>query len=256
MAARFFIDAPLVAGSAIDLPAAVAHHATRVLRLRDGSPVVLFNGRGGEFAATLTVDGSIARAFVGAHDPVERESPLQVTLVQSWIATEKLDWMVEKVVELGVASIIVAPAQRSVIRLTDQRALRRIHKLREIAIAACSQCGRNRIPPIESKSTLTAALQSGLQNDASGLLLEPHATDAASLLEASGRNSRIALAVGPEGGFDDDEIALAKRLGYRALRLGPRILRTETAGLTALAALQSVRGDLGLTAEAGYSNSG
>ena len=110
MAARFFIDAPLVSGTDIELPAQVAHHAARVLRLRNGAPVVLFNGRGGEFAATLSVGSGKMRARVREHNPIERESPLAITLLQAWIPTDKLDWLVEKAVELGVASIVLAPA--------------------------------------------------------------------------------------------------------------------------------------------------
>jgi 16S rRNA (uracil1498-N3)-methyltransferase len=241
--ARFFIDAPLITGGSVDVPPPVAHHARRVLRLRDGAAMVLFNGRGGEFSATLSIAGNHVRATVGAHAPIERESPLAVTLVQSWIAADKLDWLVEKAVELGVASIIIAPATRSVVRLTAHRALGRVQKLRDIAIAACAQCGRNRIPPIESTGSLADALQSALSDTAIGVLLLPNAP--LGLTGASSFFQRITLAVGPEGGFDDAEIALAQRLGYRAHHLGPRILRTETAGVAALAALQSTLGDLG-----------
>ena len=241
-AARFFIDAPLITGSRIELPPPIAHHAARVLRLRDGAPMVLFNGRGGEFSATLSIAGHQAHATVGAHAPIERESPLAVTLVQSWIAADRLDWLVEKTVELGVASIIVAPAARSVVRLTDHRARGRVQKLRDIAIAACAQCGRNQIPTIESAGSLERALQSALSDAAIGVLLLPSASLGVTAASLSSR--RIALAVGPEGGFDDAEIALAQRLGYQGHRLGPRILRTETAGVVGLAALQSTLGDL------------
>lgn len=243
-AARFFIDAPLASGTEIELPDLIAHHAKRVLRLRDGAAVVLFNGAGGEFAATLSA-GPLMRARIGEHDPVERESPLTVTLVQSWIANDKLDWMVEKAVELGVHSIVLAPARRSVVRLTHERAARKVRRLRDIAIAACSQCGRNQIPSLETSATLTEALLAGLRDDASGMLLEPNTpASQVPLSKAELRNGGVALAIGPEGGFDNDEIALAQRLGYRAFRLGPRILRTETAGVAALVALQSAFGDL------------
>lgn len=242
MAARFFIDAPLVTGTDIELPAEVAHHATRVLRLRDRAPVVLFNGRGGEFAATLSTAGSRTYAAIGAHDPIDRESPLAVTLIQAWIASDKLDWVVEKAVELGVASIMLSPTQRSVVRLTQARSNARLQRLRSIAVNACAQCGRNRIPTVESLSTFTEALHSGLRDSATGLLLRP---DASSALLEWRNERRVAIAIGPEGGFDDDEVAIALRAGYLACRLGPRVLRTETASLAALAALQSVTGDLG-----------
>lgn len=240
-AARFFIDAPLASDIQIELPPRVAHHALRVLRLRDGEPITLFNGHGGEFAGRLTIDGPRALVAIQAFDAVERESPLAVTLVQSWIATDKLDWVVEKSVELGVHSIVLTPAQRSVVRLADDRLVKRIERLRELIVAACAQCGRNHIPRVEATSTFTDALQAGLREGAVGLLLEPNGD--VPLSEAGLSNRRFALAVGPEGGFDDDELALARQLGYRAHRLGPRVLRTETAGLAALAALQAVAGD-------------
>jgi 16S rRNA (uracil1498-N3)-methyltransferase len=241
-AARFFVDAPLAPGTVVDLPSAVAHHAVRVLRLRDGAPIVLFNGTGGEFAAHLAVDGAAARACIAAHDPVERESPLATTLVQCWIASDKLDWVVEKAVELGVHAIVLAPAQRSVVRLTGDRLQRRIEHLREIAIAACCQCGRNRIARITAAPDLKSALQSALDGDTRGVLLDPAADTA---LAAAVGGASYALAVGPEGGFDDSEIESAMRLGYRGFRLGPRTLRTETASLAALATLQTAAGDFG-----------
>ena len=240
-AARFYIDAPLASDTQIELPARVAHHAARVLRLRDGESIVVFNGLGGEFAARLTVDDRRAFATIGAFDPVEREAPLSITLVQSFIATEMLDWVIEKAVELGVHSIVLAPAQRSVVRLANDRLARRLERLRESIIAACAQCGRNRIPHIAASSTLAGALQTGLDDDAHGFLLQPNAE--LPLVKAPLIGHRVALAVGPEGGFDDDELALARRLGYHEYRLGPRVLRTETAGLAALAALQAVAGD-------------
>lgn len=240
-AARFFIDAPLASDTRIELPPRIAHHALRVLRLRDGESITLFNGLGGEFAGRLAVDGPRTLAAIQTFDAVERESPLSITLVQSWIATDKLDWVVEKSVELGVHSIVLAPAQRSVVRLADDRLSRRLERLRELIVASCAQCGRNRIPRIEATSTFTAALQAGLSDGAIGVLLEPNGDRPFS--EAGLNNRRFALAVGPEGGFDDDELALARQLSYRAHRIGPRVLRTETAGLAALAALQAVAGD-------------
>ena len=240
-AARFFIDAPLASNIRIELPPRVAHHAARVLRLRAGESIVVFNGLGGEFAARFTVDDRRAFAAIGAFDPIEREAPLAITLVQSFITTEMLDWVVEKAVELGVHSIMLAPAQRSVVRLANDRLARRLERLRESIIAACAQCGRNRIPQIAASTTLAAALQTGLDDEAHGVLLQPNAE--LPLVKAPLMGHRVALAVGPEGGFDDDERALAQRLGYREYHLGPRVLRTETAGLAALAALQAAAGD-------------
>ncbi len=239
-AARFFIDAPLTTGDVIELPAPAAHHAVRVLRLRQGEPIVLFNGAGGEFAARLSIEQQRAFAAVEAFDATERESPLAVTLVQAWIAIEKIDWVVEKAVELGVHAVMVAPAQRSVTRLSGARLDKRVRRLNDIAIAACCQCGRNRIPHVTAMESLSAALEASLQAGAHGVLLDAHAElELTTLAE----DRPIALAVGPEGGFDEHEITLAMRLGFRSARLGTRVLRTETAGLAALAALQAVAGD-------------
>ncbi len=223
------------------MPTAVAHHAARVLRLRAGASVVLFNNRGGEYEASLVGSGTNLRAKVAGHAAIERESPLAVTLVQAWIATDKLDWTIEKAVELGVRNIVLAPTQRAVVSLTDARRERRVERLREIAIAACSQCGRNRVPSVEAADTLELALQEPLTSGALGLVLDAQADS--SLIALVPGNPTYVLAVGPEGGFEAREIALATRLGYRCVRLGPRILRTETAGLAALAALQATAGD-------------
>lgn len=241
--ARFFIDAPLAAGIELDLPVAVAHHAVRVLRLRDGAPIILFNGTGGEFAARLALDGAAARARIGGHDPIERESPLAITLVQSWIASDKLDWVVEKSVELGVSAIVLTPARRSVVRLTGDRLQKRVDHLREVAIAASCQCGRNRIARVSAASDLASALRPALDGGAHGVLLDPTATD--TLAGIAGVGGSYALAVGPEGGFEDAEMTAAVRFGYRGFRLGPRTLRTETAALAALATLQTIAGDFG-----------
>ncbi|HVE88909.1 MAG TPA: 16S rRNA (uracil(1498)-N(3))-methyltransferase [Burkholderiaceae bacterium] len=240
-AARFFIDAPLALGTQLELPTHISHHALRVLRLRNGDLIALFNGRGGEFAAQLKINGSRAIADIRAANTIERESPFSITLIQAWIATDKLDWVVEKSVELGVQSIVLMPALRSIVRLADDRLAKRLQRLRELIVAACAQCGRNRIPHIEASASLANALQSGRADGRSGVLLHPNAESPLALVPAA--DLRLAVAAGPEGGFDDDEIALAWQLGYRAYSLGPRVLRTETAGLAALATLQTVAGD-------------
>jgi 16S rRNA (uracil1498-N3)-methyltransferase len=243
---RFFIEAALAAGRVVELPASVAHHAAHVLRLRDGDAVVLFNGQGGEFPGRLANRGQ--QVELTRHDPVEREPPVAVTLVQAWIATDKLEWVVEKAVELGVARIVLTATRRSVVRLDAARLARRVDRLREIAVAACCQCGRNRVPAIAAFGDLGSAL-SEAGAGATGLVLQPDA--AHSLVEiAKATAGPVAIAVGPEGGFDADEFALVRRAGYQLARLGPRVLRTETAGLAAIAALQSTVGDFRLTAPA------
>ena len=237
--ARFFIDADLIVGERVNLPEAVVHHAWHVLRLREGDPVVLFNGRGGEYPAKLTARSSAAD--VVGFDAVERESAFDVTLVQAWVALDKIDWIIEKSVELGATRIVLAPARRSVVRLDSARLGKRVARLRDIAIAACCQSGRNRVPSVDAFASLADALGATLGSDARGVLLHPLAAEG--LVAVAGGSRRVAIAVGPEGGFDDEELALGERAGFRRAQLGPRVLRTETAGLAALATLQSVAGD-------------
>lgn len=237
---RFFVDLPLHVDATLSLPAAVAHHAVRVLRLGDGAPVTLFNGRGGEYAARLRITGSETAAAIERFDPVERESPLALTLIQAMVASEKLDWIVEKAVELGAARIVVVPTQRSVIRLDAARTARRLQHWRDLARAACCQCGRNRVPAIEFFASLEAALREAPATGAR-LLLQPAA---AAGLPAELPDRAAVLLVGAEGGLTDAEVAQATDAGFVATCLGPRILRTETAGIAALAALQARCGDL------------
>jgi 16S rRNA (uracil1498-N3)-methyltransferase len=243
-APRFHIEQPLGpalrSGGRLDLPTQVAHHAVRVLRLRDGDAVTLFDGGGGEYAATLEVDGRRVAARLSGFADIERESPLSVTLLQSWVATDKLDWIVEKATELGAASLVLVPAERSVVRLQGERLQRRLAHLQDVIAAACCQCGRNRLPALSAAPSLDAAL-SLPDLPACRLLLAPQAAGG---LAVPGGTQALAVAVGPEGGFSTDELARAQRAGFRLSRLGPRVLRTESAGLAALAALQALRGDL------------
>lgn len=235
---RFFVDDELIAGREVALPSRTLHHATTVLRIRDRAPLVLFNGRGGEYSAVFDRKGGTA--LVEAYVAVDRESPLAVTLVQAWVVNVKLDLIVEKAVELGVARVVLVPTLRSVAKLSGDRLKTRIEHLRGIAVSACAQSGRTRIPAINAAGGLEDGLKLAAQ-DATAVALVPGATaSAAAVIDGA---QRVALAVGPEGGFDEAELALAARIGYRPAHLGPRILRTETAGLAALAHLQARAGD-------------
>jgi 16S rRNA (uracil1498-N3)-methyltransferase len=235
---RFYVDAALQAGGMVDLPAAVSHHAG-VLRLRDGAPVVVFNGRGGEYRARLAARAT--RCELLEHDPIERESPVAVALVQAWIAADKLDWVVEKAVELGVERVALWPAQRSVVQLDAARLAKRVARLREIVVAACSQCGRNRLPALDAFGDLAAAVQ-GASAGSTAVVLHPDASQSLVQIARTGA-SRFAVAVGPEGGFNESELAMAERSGACRVHLGPRVLRTESAGLAAVSTLQAVAGD-------------
>lgn len=244
-AARFFVDLDLAVGASLPLPAPVAHHALRVLRLRVGAPLVLFNGRGGEFHARLTDAQATPRAAVEGFAAVERESPLQLTLAQALVAADKLDWVVEKATELGATGVLLFSASRSVVRLDGARLERRAQHLREVAISACCQCGRNRIPRIAALPSLAAVLEHCGRAAAKRMLVPGAAAALGQEVAAQGIGGAAGMAVlvGPEGGWDAEELDIAVAAGYTAVRLGPRVLRTETAGVAALAVLQALAGD-------------
>jgi len=248
---RCFIPVPLSAGSVIALPQATALHIRRVLRLRAGADLTLFDGRGGEHPATLLAGSEPLRAQVGAHRAIEREAPLPVTLLQGLARGERMDWIVQKTTELGVAVIAPVASRYSVVQLEDGAAARRLAHWRSVAVGACEQCGRNRLPSIQALRELPDACA---EVDAPlRLLLAPEAgTPLAGLLEqardrhvASATGLRVALLVGPEGGLAEEEIELACRSGFSPCSLGPRTLRTETAPLAALATIQTLAGDFG-----------
>jgi 16S rRNA (uracil1498-N3)-methyltransferase len=222
--------------SSIELPEAAAHHVARVLRLRAGDRVVLFDGRGGEYEARLALPGrGRVSAQTGEHRALERESPLAVTLVQAVSSAEKMDFTVQKAVELGVAALHPVLSGKSVVRLDGERGAKKLAHWRRIAIAACEQCGRNRIPEIRD----AIALDRYQPPAGSKILLSP--SGSARLADLA--KGPVVLAVGPEAGFGADEEQVLLRAGFAPVRLGPRILRTETAALAALAALNALAGD-------------
>jgi 16S rRNA (uracil1498-N3)-methyltransferase len=238
---RFYCEAALRAGAAAELPEDAAHHAVHVLRLRAGDPVTLFDGRGGEYQARIA---SVARLRVTldvvAHRALERESPLAVALVQGVSAGEKMDFTVQKATELGVAALQPVIGARSTGRLAGERAMQKRLHWQRVAIAACEQCGRNRVPQVRAPVALEEYCRSAAP--ASGLLLSPEAQ--LGLREAAARlGGQATLAAGPEAGFTATEEALLARCGFVPVRLGPRVLRTETAALAALAALNALAGD-------------
>lgn len=247
---RLYHDGALSAGSLLRLDAAASHHALRVLRLAPGSAVEIFNGQGLRWPGRLAQIHESA-ALVELGEPVDgaTESPLDIHLAQCLPGGDKMDWVVEKAVELGVRSIQPLSARRSVLRLEGDRALKRQAHWQRIAIAACMQCGRDRLPVIEPLAALPAWL------DGQARLTDAHAasppvqrwmlTPGAPALaaEPSDAPSSIWLLVGPEGGLDESEIDAACQAGFVPVGLGPRVLRTETAGLAALSALQWKFGD-------------
>lgn len=236
---RFFCPDGLLPASDMPLPAAVAHHAERVLRLAVGDPVTLFDGQGGECAASILAFGKEALARLGPRLAIECESPLQITLVQALASGDKMDWIVQKAVELGVAAVQPVAAERSVLKLAGERADKRVAHWQQVAVAACEQSGRNRVPVVGEILPLAKYLARPF--DGTRLILAPGADGA---LARKARPDRpVAILIGPEGGWSPAELDLAARAGCAPLALGPRVLRTETAGLAALAAMQTMWGD-------------
>ncbi len=248
---RLHVDMPLAAGDVVTLPEAAARHASTVLRVRAGARLSVFNGSGGEYAAEVV---RASRAGVElrllerhAH---ERESPLRVTLVQGVSRGERMDLTVQKSVELGVAVIQPLLCERSVVRLHGERAERRVAHWRAVAASACEQCGRDRLPEIapllDFETWLPQMPAKGLR-----LTLSPHAGRPLSALAPPPPEHGATLVVGPEGGLSEAESAMLAAAGFTPLRLGPRVLRTETAALAAVALLQCRFGDLDAPADPG-----
>ncbi|MEQ1515817.1 MAG: 16S rRNA (uracil(1498)-N(3))-methyltransferase [Usitatibacteraceae bacterium] len=242
---RFFsvhaIPRPLVAGTTLDVGEAVARHL-QVLRIAAGEIITLFDGAGGEFAAHVTHVGKRdAAVTLEAFDPVERESPLRITLVQALATADKMDFIVQKAVELGASEVVPISTARATLKLDGDRAEKRVLHWRGVAIAACEQCGRNRVPLVREVQTLDQWLR--LRGDSVAVLLDPEADR--TLLSAVDGTKPIALLIGPEGGFAAEEIARAIAAGVVPVKFGPRTLRTETAGMAAIASLATRFGDLG-----------
>jgi len=238
MVPRFYLDAPLRAGGVCALPEDSAHHAVHVLRLREGDEVTLFNGRGGEFAARIA---SMQRLKISIdllqHRAVERESPLRVTLIQGVSSGERMDSTLRKAVELGVTEVQPVLATRSVARPKGERAEGRRSHWQKVVVAACEQCGRNKVPEVQPLISV-ADYRPG---QGAKILLSPSSRPPLSKLSFD--ESQFILAAGPEAGFTEEEEARLVDAGFVPASLGPRVLRTETAAVAALAAMNALRGD-------------
>ena len=240
---RLHVDMPLAAGKRITLPETAGHHVSRVLRLGAGDELTVFDGRGGEYRATLVlVSRAAVEVDVGAHDPVERESALDVELGQGICKGDRMDLVVQKATELGVGTIRPIVCERTVVKLDAARAERRIAHWRAIAVHAAQQSGRTRVPEVAEVEGLGAWLARSGAGPA--FVLSPRADASLSDLAPPAPGETVRLLVGPEGGLAAREVERAGAAGFAGLRLGPRVLRTETAALVALAALQARWGDL------------
>jgi 16S rRNA (uracil1498-N3)-methyltransferase len=290
---RVYVDAPIVAGKRLILEGSASNHVARVLRLRVGEAVTVFNGSGGEFDARIeAIQKETVAVTVEQHRALDRESPLSITLAQGISRGERMDWVIQKATELGTSRIVPVFTKRSVVRLDEKQAERKLQHWRAIAVAACEQCGRNQIPelaaPVDFYELLELLAAPGAEEskvrpeagpepsasmwttpsaDAGGqadlaaaagargaptaasvagpltrLLLSPHGE--ARLADLEGLGAGIVLLIGPEGGLEDAEQEAALNAGFKAVRVGPRVLRTETAAIAALTIIQQRFGDL------------
>ena len=241
---RVYVEAALAPGARIAATGPAALHIRRVLRLGAGDPVTVFNGDGSDYSARIAeVDSARVEIEVLERAAARAESPLALTLVQGIARGERMDLIVQKATELGVAAIQPVLAARSVVKLDAASAARRLAHWRSIAIAASEQCGRARMPRIATPVPLAEWLTRPTADSPARLQLALDATEP--LVTAAAGADVIELLIGPEGGLDAMERKTAERAGYRRCSLGPRVLRTETAAVAALAVLQAVGGDLG-----------
>lgn len=240
---RIHVPERLHAGDILQLPEQAGEHLARVLRLESGHPLILFNGDGAEYDGRLAALSKRAvTAEVLARREISRESPLQLTLVQGVARGDKMDWILQKATELGAARIVPVVTERTEVRLDEERGSRRLAHWQQVVASACEQCGRNVLPEILPPQKLMHYCASLSEADTPArFALLPEADTGPRDIAALPQGAL--LLVGPEGGLSDHDVAVARNAGFRGLRLGPRILRTETAGLAAMAALQAMAGD-------------
>ena len=238
---RCHVGLPLRVGDEVALPEDVAAHLLRVLRLQAGAACVLFNGDGHDYDARIVAIGKRdARAEVLSARRIDNESPLRIVLLQGIARGDKMDWILQKATELGIARILPVESERSEVKLDAQRTAKRLAHWGEVVVSACEQSGRATVPDIARPQALAqaAALREGR-----GFILDPFAdTSLASLRDVE--LCACTIAIGPEGGWSPRDRSVLADAGFSGMRLGPRILRTETAGMAAIVALQARFGDL------------
>ncbi|NZA26737.1 16S rRNA (uracil(1498)-N(3))-methyltransferase [Luteimonas sp. SJ-92] len=239
---RAHVDADLAPGRRIRLSETAAAHLLRVLRLRVGDACVLFNGDGRDYQARIVAaDKRGGEAEILASHAVDSESPLRIVLLQGVARGEKMDWILQKATELGVAAFVPVSSERSEVKLDPARAEKRLAHWTSVVISACEQCGRARVPALSPVRPLAAAAEAA--GDGARLLLDPAAASGVDGLDAPAA-ATLTIAVGPEGGWSPRDRAVLLEAGFAGVRLGPRVLRTETAGIAAIATLQARFGDL------------
>lgn len=240
---RSFIPTALAIGQTVSLPEDAANHLVRVMRLREGDTCVLFNGDGHDYTARLVEAGKRdAQVRIDDAHEVANESPLHITLLQGIARGEKMDLILQKATELGVNAIVPVNAERTEVKLDAARAEKRLAHWVSVVISACGQSGRARVPSVAAPQSLLDAAR-GLPAGALKLTLDPLGEHRLSTLQAAAGG--VVIAIGPEGGWSPRDRQALQQAGFQGLQLGPRILRTETAGLAAIAAVQARLGDLG-----------
>jgi 16S rRNA (uracil1498-N3)-methyltransferase len=240
---RVYVERPVTPGKPFVLEGSAANHITRVLRLRSGDALIVFDGTGGEFGARVEeFRKESVLVAVEEHRALDRESPLPLTLVQGISRGERMDWIIQKATELGASRIVPVFTKRSVVRLDERQAERKLQHWRAIAIAACEQCGRNRIPDLPAPVDFFDLLATASTPGHTRLLLSPTGDLRIDDLKDVGEG--VSVLIGPEGGLEDVEQEVAINAGFKPVRMGPRILRTETAAIAALTIIQRYFGDL------------
>lgn len=241
---RFHVALPLAVNRSLVLPAATADHAVRVLRARVGDALLLFNGDGDDYLARISASSKSATTVnIESVQAGIGESPLHITLVQALARGERMDTILQKSTELGVARIVPVSSERSEVRLDEDRAGKRMAHWSQIIASAAEQCGRSSLPELIPPQSLTqfAASLAAISNAEQRYCLHPDSTTRLADIKAP---QRVVIAIGPEGGYSDRDLAVLDQVGFARLALGPRILRTETAGPAAITALQARFGDL------------
>lgn len=240
---RFYVPQPLSVGDTFNVPDSTARHMVQVLRLPLNAEITLFNGDDCEYCARIiAVQKKRVQVEVFHVHTVSRESPINLQLVQAVAKGDRMDWIIQKAVELGVASIQPVISQRSNVNLPSDRWQKKLAHWQGIITSACEQCGRNRVPDIFNVKPLAEIAEQTASLDAHKVIFSPKSQTLLSAQQFSGVD--FIMAVGPEGGFDDDEEAFLAQKGYDLYNLGPRILRTETAAISAIALVQALAGDL------------
>lgn len=250
---RIYTNSVLTEGTIFRPDKKAANHLVRVLRLKPGAKIILFNGRGGHYESVIdNIKGNIVEIAIGHHLAIETESPLDITLAQGISRGERMDYTIQKSVELGVSNIIPLITERCGVKLDAERSAKRLDHWQGVIVSACEQCGRNRIPVVHPVNTLQGWLSQSthhLEAENTGrahpylkLVLDTHHSN--TLSQHARPDGPIILLIGPEGGLTDVELQQVNEAGFASIRLGPRILRTETAGIAAITALQSLWGDM------------